>query len=107
MAGISELKVTPSELKSKASDFKSKASKVHSTTDKMLNLIKQINGATWSGDASEAYKKQFGKLEKDMDQMYRMITEYSTDLEDIAAEYESTEKANEAIASALATDVIS
>ena len=44
--------------------------------------------------------------EESMNQMYRMITEYSTDLEQISAEYESTEKANEAIASALATDVI-
>ena len=106
MAGMSELKVKPSELKSKASEFKTKASKVHNTTDRMLNLIKQINGAVWSGDAAEAYKKQFAKLEEDMNQMYRMITEYSTDLEQISAEYESTEKANEAIASALATDVI-
>ena len=107
MANMAELKVTPSQLKSKAGDFKSKASRVHSTTDKMLNLIKQINGATWSGDAAETFKKQFAKLEKDMSQMYKMINEYSTDLEDIAAEYESTEKSNEAIASALATDVIS
>jgi len=38
--------------------------------------------------------------------MYKMITEYSNDLIDIAAQYESTEKANEALAQALATDVI-
>lgn len=106
MANMAELKVTPSQLKSKASDFKSKASKVHGTTDKMLSLIKQLNGATWSGDAAEAYKKQFNKLEKDMEQMYKMITEYSTDLTQIANTYESTEKANEAIAQSLATDVI-
>lgn len=106
MANMAELKVTPSQLKTKAGDFKSKGSKVHSTTDKMLTLIKQINGATWSGDAAQKFKNQFSKLENDMGQMYRMINEYSTDLEDISAEYESTEKANEAIASALATDVI-
>ena len=106
MANMAELKVTPSQLKSKASDFKTKASKVHGTTEKMLSLIKQINESTWSGDAAEAYKKQFNKLEKDMEQMYKMIIEYSTDLTQIANTYETTEKANEAIAQSLATDVI-
>ncbi len=103
---MAELKVTPSQLKSKANDFKAKANKVRNTTDKMLSEIKTINGSTWAGDASEAYKKQFAKLENDMNDMYKMITEYSNDLIDIAAEYESTEKANEALAQALATDVI-
>ena len=103
---MAELKVTPSQLKSKAGEFKSKANKVRSTTDKMLNEIKSINGSTWAGDASKAYKSQFAKLENDMNDMYKMITEYANDLEDIAAQYESTEKANEALAQALATDVI-
>ncbi|MDE6434727.1 MAG: WXG100 family type VII secretion target [Lachnospiraceae bacterium] len=103
---MSELKVTPSKLKSKAGEFKSKANKVHRTTDKMLNEIKTINGSTWAGDASDAYKKQFAKLENDMNDMFKMITEYSSDLEDIAAQYESTEKANEALAHELETDVI-
>ena len=103
---MAELKVTPSQLKSKANEFKNKASKVQNTTDKMLTEIKSINGSTWSGDAAEAYKKQFAKLEQDMNDMYKMITEYSNDLLDIAAEYEKTEKANEALAQALATDVI-
>ena len=106
MANIAELKVTPSQLKNKASDFKGKATKVRNTTDKMLNLIKQINESTWSGDAAEAYKKQFNKLEEDMKQMFKMITEYSTDLTQIAEKYESTEKANQAIAQSLATDVV-
>ena len=103
---MSVLKVTPSQLKSKANEFKTKANKVRNTTNKMLNEIKTINGSTWAGDASEAYKKQFAKLEKDMNDMYKMITEYSNDLIDIAAEYESVEKQNESLAQALATDVI-
>ena len=103
---MSVLKVTPSQLKSKANEFKTKANKVRSTTNKMLNEIKTINGSTWAGDASEAYKKQFAKLEKDMNDMYKMITEYSNDLIDIAAQYESAEKANQSLAQGLATDVI-
>ena len=104
---MAELKVTPSQLKSKASEFKGNANKVRTTTNKMLTEIKSINGSTWSGEAAEAYKKQFAKLEKDMEQMFKMITEYSNDLEDIANEYQKTEQANEQIAQALATDVIS
>lgn len=103
---MSELKVTPSQLKAKANEFKSKANGVQRTTDKMLTEIKTINGSTWAGDASEAYKKQFSKLEKDMNEMYKIIVEYSDDLTEIANQYESTEKANEALAQALATDVV-
>ena len=50
--------------------------------------------------------EEFAKLEGDMNQMHKMINEYSTDLIDIANQYESTEQANQAIAGALATDVI-
>lgn len=103
---MSVLKVTPSQLKSKAGEFKSEANKVRSTTTKMLNEIKAISGSTWAGDASQAFKKQFSKLDKDMTEMYKIITEYSDDLEEIAAKYEATEKANEAAAQALKTDVI-
>ena len=103
---MSELKVTPSQLKSKASEFKGKANKVRATTNKMVTEMKSSNGATGSGEAAEAYKKQFSKLENDMNDMFKMITEYSTDLEDIANEYQKTEQANGQIAQALATDVI-
>lgn len=106
MANISELKVTPSQLKSKAQSFQQESNKVKTTTKKMLDLINKINGATWSGDAAKAYKNKFAKLEGDMNQMHKMINEYSTDLIEIANQYESTEQANQAIASALATDVI-
>lgn len=106
MANISELKVTPSQLKSKAQSFQQESNKVKTTTNKMLNLINKISGATWSGDAAKAYKTKFKKLEGDMTQMHKMINEYSTDLIDIANQYESTEQANQAIAGALATDVI-
>lgn len=106
MANISELKVTPSQLKSKAQSFQQESNKVKNTTKKMLDLISKINGATWSGDAAKAYKNKFAKLEGDMNQMHKMINEYATDLIEIANQYESTEQANQAIASALATDVI-
>ena len=106
MANISELKVTPSQLKSKAQSFQQDSNKVKNTTKKMLDLINKINTTTWSGDAAKAYKNKFAKLEGDMNQMHKMINEYSTDLIDIANQYESTEQANQAIASALATDVI-
>ena len=106
MANISTLKVTPSQLKSKAQSFQQESNKVKTTTKKMLDLINKINGTTWEGDAAKAYKNKFAKLEGDMNQMHKMIKEYSDDLIAIANQYESTEQANQALASALATDVI-
>ncbi|MCM1158049.1 MAG: WXG100 family type VII secretion target [Bacteroidales bacterium] len=105
MAGMAALKVKPSELKSKATEFKGKADKVKSTTKEMLNEIKSINGSTWSGDAANKFKNQFAKLDDDMERIYKMIVEYSKDLEEIAKQYEQAEKTNESVAEALQTDI--
>ncbi len=100
------LKVTPKELRNKSSEFKAKANQVKGCTDYMLNLVNQINGSTWSGDAANSYKTQFSKLSGDMQDMYKMIEDYSKHLTEIAAKYETTEKSNQVIAQQLATDVI-
>lgn len=104
---ISALKVTPSKLKSKAGEFSKDATNVQKTTAEMFSIIKQLNGAVWSGDAATAYKGQFNKLEDDTQKMIKMIKEFSSDLTTIAAEYEKAESANETVSKSLKTNVIS
>lgn len=104
---ISALKVTPAKLKTKAGEFSSDATNVKSLTDQMFAIIKQLNGAVWSGTAATAYTNRFNKLDGDCKKMYKMIKEFSDDLTEIATEYDSAEKANEEAAKALKTDVIS
>ncbi len=101
------LQVNSSKLKTISDQFKAVAKQVKTTTDNMLNEIKAINGSVWEGDAATAYKNQFNKLEEDMNQMFKMISEYDTDLDQIAAEYNKVEQQNQQIAQALATDVVS
>lgn len=104
---MSALKVTPSKLKSKSSEFSSDASQVKAITNQMFALIKQLNGAVWSGTAATTYTSRFNKLEDDCAKMYKMIMEFSDDLTDIANEYMAAENANEATGKALKVDVIS
>lgn len=104
---MNTLQVTSSKLKTASDQFKTTGQKVKHITDGMLNEIKAINGAVWEGDAATAYKNQFAKLEEDMNQIFKMIQEYDTDLDQIAAEYDKVEKANSQVAQSLATDVVS
>ena len=103
---MSALKVTPAQLKSKAKEFDTQAGKVKKTTQQMFDIIKELTGAVWSGVAATKYKGQFNKLNDDVQRMLKMIKEFSSDLLAIAAEYEKAEKANEAAAASLKTDVI-
>ncbi len=105
-SSISALKVTPAKLKAKSSEFSSQATGVKAITDEMFGVIKQLNGAVWSGTAATAYTSRFNKLDDDCTRMYKMIKEFADDLTDIANEYESAEKANEDTAQALQTDVL-
>lgn len=104
---MKELKVSPQQLKSKSDEFSSKASKVQGITNNMFSLIKQLNGAVWSGTAATAYTKQFNQLDDDCKKMFKMIKEFSDDLNEIANEYSAAEKANEATSRSLKTNVIS
>ena len=101
-----ELLVQPSDLTRTAGDFNTKNQQVQALTQSMLELIRSMN-SVWSGDAYNAYNTTFNKLDEDMQQISRMITEHATDLMDIAAKYEETENRNVEAANALPTDVIS
>ncbi len=104
---ISALKVTPAKLKSKSSEFSADATEVKGLTDQMFAIIKQLNGAVWSGTAATTYTTRFNKLDNDCTKMFKMIKEFSDDLTDIATEYDAAEKANEETGRALKVDVIS
>lgn len=104
---MSALRVTPAKLKSKATEFSSDASKVKGITNQMFDIIKQLNGAVWSGTAAKTYTDRFKQLEDDCQMLVKMIQEFSDDLKDIAEEYSTAENANEETARALKIDVIS
>ena len=104
---MAEIQVTTATLKSKSSEFSADATEVKGLTDQMFAIIKQLNGAVWSGTAATTYTTRFNKLDNDCTKMFKMIKEFSDDLTDIATEYDTAEKANEETGRALKVDVIS
>ena len=104
MAGI--LRVTPEKLQSTASSFEGQASQVQSLTQQMTSVVTSLSGQIWSGEAATAYVNKFNGLQDDMDRIYKMIQEHSTDLIQIAQQYMTAERSNTELANSLSADVI-
>ena len=103
--GVSTIQLSEKSLKKAKQELESLNKQLQGNIKNLDSTEKSLQGM-WTGDAAKAYKAKFKKLEGDMTRMHKMIKEYSDDLIAIANQYESTEQANQAIASALATDVI-
>lgn len=99
------LLVTPEKLIASASEFSSMASSVKALTDNMMSTINSLN-ATWAGEAHTAYATKFHALEDDMNKIFRMITEHSNDLQEMAQNYMTAESTNVDSGSSLPADVI-
>ena len=101
------LLVTPEKLITASNEFRGKASEVQGITTQMMELVHTLTSSSWTGEASSAYSAQFNKLEDDMNKLYKMIQEHSSDLNDMAKNYQNAEIANQNIASGLPADAIS
>ena len=103
MAAEGIIKVNPDILNSTASEFGGQATSLQNLTGQMMNLVTGLSSA-WQGEASTAYIGKFQGLQDDMDKMFKMIQEHSTDLQEMAAAYISAEQANAEVAQSLYED---
>ena len=101
------LKVSTDRLRSTASNFQSTGQHIQRMTQSMTNIVNQLSDRVWSGEAADAYKRKFGKLQDDINKMVKMINEHVTDLNQMAAEYERAENTNKNMINSLKEDVIS
>lgn len=101
------LKVEPSRLKSTAANFQTTGLHVQRMTQTMTNIVNQLSGSIWSGEAADAYKRKFNQLQDDINRMVKMINEHVTDLNAMASEYQRIEDVNKNLANSLKGDVIS
>lgn len=99
------IKVNPETLNSTASEFGTQASSLQNLTGQMMNLVNGLTSA-WQGEASTAYISKFQGLQDDMDKMFRMIQEHSTDLQEMATTYINAESQSAEVAQSLSSDVI-
>ena len=105
MAILKALKVTDiSALRKDAKDFDRHAADIKKETSDMLKLIDETK-SVWDGKAHSKYHKQFNGLRDDMNKLYKICHEYSTDLEQIANNYQKSEDENTATSSKLKTQI--
>lgn len=84
------LLVTPEALQQKSQTFRSLAVQVKALHDDMIQRVNSTASA-WEGNAADAYRAKFAALQSAMDTINRMITEHSTDLEQMAQVYMDAE----------------
>lgn len=103
---MDRLKVTPQELKNEAENFKTKAQETKALTDGMMDIIDEISGTVWSGEAQNAYVTQFKKLDDECKKVYKMINKFYENLTTIAKNYDDAEDKNKGKAGALKIEPI-
>lgn len=92
------LLVTPEELQNASSEFSALATQVSALHQSMLAKVRALS---WEGEAANAYKSKFNALETSMNRINSMIQEHVRDLNDMASQYISAEKAAQSAAEGL------
>ncbi len=105
MALEGTIKVNPDTLNSAAGEFGGQATSLQTLTGQMMDLVKGLS-SVWQGDAANTYISKFEGLQDDMEKMFRMVQEHSTDLQEMSATYVDAETRNTDWASSLTSDVI-
>lgn len=92
------LLVTPQELQNAAGEFSALATQVNALHQSMLGKVRSLS---WEGEAAGTYKAKFNALEASMTRINAMIQEHVRDLNDMAGQYISAEKAAQSTAEGL------
>lgn len=99
------LKVTPEKLMSSSEEFNAAAVDMSNLTSEMINLVSSLSGV-WQGEASGTFKNRFCELQSDMDKLYRMVMEHSSDLSEMARGYAEAESMNTEKGSGMNVNVV-
>ncbi len=99
------IRVTPDKLISTANQFDALNNEIRNITSTMLQQIRAL-GSGWTGEASNAYLTRFQNHETDMAKMYKMISTYCRNLNEMAQIYSQAETRNVESAQGLRNNVI-
>ncbi|HBI63360.1 MAG TPA: hypothetical protein DDY31_19470 [Lachnospiraceae bacterium] len=91
--------VNTATLRSKASELRQSNAQFKQQVESLTTQEESLN-SMWEGDANDAFHGAFTKDITQMNNFYNAIEKYVTSLEEIAKQYDETEKANQSIASA-------
>lgn len=90
--------VNTATLRTKASELRQQNSQFKTQVDNLNTQEGSLN-SMWDGDANDAFHTAFQKDITQMNNFYNAIEKYASSLEEIAKQYDSTEQANQSIAS--------
>ena len=105
MIGDMELKVTHEILASQASVVSRNISQMKAYFAQMDSLVSRTTGY-WIGAAGDNHRERYQKLQPDVDIIFKRLTEYVTDLRQMANVYAEAENYAVQIAEELPSDVI-
>lgn len=95
-----QIKVTPEKLQATAEQFATEGEQVAATTGSMISIASSLSGS-WQGAASSAYIAKLRGMEGNIQRLVRMVREHSSDLKEMAQNYERAEVQNAEAAAAL------
>ncbi len=99
------IRVDSARLEQSASAFENQKRIVQNKTNSMMQLVQNLS-CKWQGDASNAYRTKFNKLQGDICQMMNMIQDYVNDLRAVAKIYNTAETTGTSKVQQLNDDVI-
>ena len=98
-------------LKVDAQQVLSKSNEMKNTRGILSNIMEQIKDRMnsiknfWESEAATTYLTQFTKIHKDIEEMLRIVDEYTKDLDEVAQGYITAEQRVAQASSALPGDV--
>ena len=104
MAMSAELRVDAQVVQSKSGDMKSIRTRLSNIMQDMKAKFQSLN-TSWDSDASATYQSQFTKIHKDIEEMLKIVDEYTQDLDEVAQKYIEVERSVSEESSALPADV--
>ncbi len=97
------LKVQPDVLIAKAGELSTEKTVVMTLMDQAKSDINSLVGV-WKSEASEEYQGRFKQVYDDIENMLAIVSEYISDLNEVANVYASAERAAKSAAEGLPTD---
>jgi len=105
MAMSATLVVDPQVMKTKSDEMKGYRSSLTTTMDDLKSKVSSLATEIWESDSSTAFQKQFTQLHNDLEEVLKIVDEYTADLDEIADRYITTEQKLAEAANALPGDV--
>ncbi|UNC91122.1 WXG100 family type VII secretion target [Candidatus Contubernalis alkaliaceticus] len=97
------LKVQPDVLIAKAGELSTEKTTIMGLMDQTKSNINSLAGV-WKSQASDEYQGRFKQIYNDIDNMLAIVSEYISDLNEIASVYSTAEKNAKSEAEGLPTD---